>query len=223
MARLRLHRRRHRLGRARASRRGSTRSPTSSVLALEAGGEPYPENVTNPALWYTLFGTPIDWGYLSRAAEGARRAADLRAPREDAGRVEQPLHHDAHPRPRLGLRQLGLQRLPGLELRRVPLVLPEAGGPGGRHEPDRRQGRPDPRLERGPARPEPDLAGVPRRVRRARLPVHRRLQRPEHGGRRLAPHQRQGRQALLDEGGLPRPGVLPREPDRRASTRRRRG
>src|SRR5204863_8616506 len=31
-----------------------------SVLALEAGGEPYPENVTNPALWYTLFGTPID-------------------------------------------------------------------------------------------------------------------------------------------------------------------
>jgi choline dehydrogenase len=36
-----------------------------NVLALEAGGEPYPENVTNPALWYTLFGTPIDWGYLS--------------------------------------------------------------------------------------------------------------------------------------------------------------
>ena len=36
-----------------------------SVLALEAGGEPYPENVTNPALWYTLFGTPVDWGYLS--------------------------------------------------------------------------------------------------------------------------------------------------------------
>ena len=35
------------------------------MLALEAGGEPYPENVTNPALWYTLFGTPIDWGYLS--------------------------------------------------------------------------------------------------------------------------------------------------------------
>jgi choline dehydrogenase len=28
-----------------------------SVLALEAGGEPYPENVTNPALWYTLFGS----------------------------------------------------------------------------------------------------------------------------------------------------------------------
>jgi choline dehydrogenase len=36
-----------------------------SVLALEAGGEPYPPNVSNPALWYTLFGTDVDWGYLS--------------------------------------------------------------------------------------------------------------------------------------------------------------
>ena len=62
--------------------------------------------------------------------------------------------------------------------------------------------------------PNPTSRGVPRRVRRARLPVHRRLQRPEHGRRRLAPHQRQGRQAVLDEGGLPRPGLVPREPDR---------
>ena len=51
-------------------------------------------------------------GLPERAAGRARRPADLRAAREDAGRVEQPLHHDAHPRPRLGLRQLGLQRLP---------------------------------------------------------------------------------------------------------------
>src|SRR4051794_2268126 len=45
-----------------------------TVLALEAGGEPYPENVTNPALWFTLFGTPVDWGYLSvpQAALGGR-------------------------------------------------------------------------------------------------------------------------------------------------------
>jgi len=41
-----------------------------SVLALEAGGEPYPENVSNPALWYTLFGSPIDWGYLSVPQRG---------------------------------------------------------------------------------------------------------------------------------------------------------
>jgi choline dehydrogenase len=36
-----------------------------SVLALEAGGEPYPPNVTNPSLWYTLLGSEVDWGYLS--------------------------------------------------------------------------------------------------------------------------------------------------------------
>jgi choline dehydrogenase len=37
-----------------------------SVLALEAGGgEPYPENVKNANLWFTLFGSEIDWGYTS--------------------------------------------------------------------------------------------------------------------------------------------------------------
>ena len=57
------------------------------------------------------------------------------------------------------------------------------------------KGGPIPRHQRRAARPEPDVAGVHRRVPRARLPGDRRLQRPEHGGRRLAPHQRQGRQA----------------------------
>jgi choline dehydrogenase len=37
-----------------------------SVLALEAGGPgPYPENRSNAALWFTLFGSDIDWGYTS--------------------------------------------------------------------------------------------------------------------------------------------------------------
>ena len=37
-----------------------------SVLALEAGGSgPYPENRSNAALWFTLFGSDIDWGYTS--------------------------------------------------------------------------------------------------------------------------------------------------------------
>ena len=41
-----------------------------SVLALEAGGEPYPPNVTNAALWYTLLGSEVDWGYLSVPQRG---------------------------------------------------------------------------------------------------------------------------------------------------------
>ena len=43
-----------------------------SVLALEACSEPYPDNVTNPAHAYTLFGAPIDWGPLWRSAMTGR-------------------------------------------------------------------------------------------------------------------------------------------------------
>jgi choline dehydrogenase len=39
--------------------------PGTSVLALEAGGAAIPENVHVPALWYTLLGSEIDWGYQS--------------------------------------------------------------------------------------------------------------------------------------------------------------
>ena len=168
-----------------------------TVLALEAGGEPYPENVTNPALWYTLFGTPVDWGYLSvpQKALGGRPTYEPRGKMPGgSSNLYIMMHIRGHPS---DYDNWAYNGCPGWSYDECLAVLPEAGGPGGRHEPDRRQGRADPRLERGPARPEPDLAGVPRRVRRARLPVDRRLQRPEHGGRRLAPHQRQGRQALL--------------------------
>ena len=35
------------------------------VLVLEAGGTKAPPNVADPSLWYTLFGSAIDWGYSS--------------------------------------------------------------------------------------------------------------------------------------------------------------
>ena len=37
----------------------------ASVLLLEAGQDELPENAAVPFLWFTLFGSPIDWGYLS--------------------------------------------------------------------------------------------------------------------------------------------------------------
>jgi choline dehydrogenase len=40
-------------------------NPAVKVLALEAGGSEIPPNVENPSLWYTLFGSPVDWGYTS--------------------------------------------------------------------------------------------------------------------------------------------------------------
>lgn len=40
-------------------------NPSTTVLALEAGGTEIPPNVHNPSLWYTLLGSEVDWGYKS--------------------------------------------------------------------------------------------------------------------------------------------------------------
>jgi choline dehydrogenase len=40
-------------------------NPAARVLVLEAGGREIPENAQNPSLWFTLLGSPIDWGYSS--------------------------------------------------------------------------------------------------------------------------------------------------------------
>lgn len=44
-----------------------SKNPDVSVLLIEAGGPPEsaPDNVNQPALWYTLLGSSIDWGYQS--------------------------------------------------------------------------------------------------------------------------------------------------------------
>jgi len=39
--------------------------PGAKVLVLEAGGTEIPANAENPSLWFTLLGSPIDWGYTS--------------------------------------------------------------------------------------------------------------------------------------------------------------
>lgn len=39
--------------------------PGASVLLLEAGGPRIPENVRHPGLWFTLFGSEVDWAYFS--------------------------------------------------------------------------------------------------------------------------------------------------------------
>lgn len=39
--------------------------PNARVLVIEAGGTDIPDNVTNPSVWYTLFGSDVDWAYQS--------------------------------------------------------------------------------------------------------------------------------------------------------------
>jgi choline dehydrogenase len=40
-------------------------NPDARVLVIEAGGTEIPENMQNPSVWYTLLGSPYDWGYSS--------------------------------------------------------------------------------------------------------------------------------------------------------------
>jgi choline dehydrogenase len=40
-------------------------NPAVRVLVLEAGGSVIPPAVADPSLWYTLFGSPVDWSYNS--------------------------------------------------------------------------------------------------------------------------------------------------------------
>jgi choline dehydrogenase len=46
--------------------------PDTSVLLLEAGAEKRPPNVENPALWYTLLRSEIDWDYQSVEQPGLK-------------------------------------------------------------------------------------------------------------------------------------------------------
>jgi len=42
-----------------------TENPNVQVLALEAGGAEVPPAVHEAPIWYTLLGSPVDWGYTS--------------------------------------------------------------------------------------------------------------------------------------------------------------
>ncbi len=131
-----------------------------------------------------------------RAAAGPGRPPDLRAARQAARRLKQPLHHDAHPRARARITTTGRTMA-------APAGATTTCCPTSRRWKTRRMtrtprpahGGPIPLTNAGPAQTQPDLAGVHRRLPGAWLPAHRRLQRPEDGRRRLASHQRQGRQA----------------------------
>lgn len=58
-------------------------NPAVRVLALEAGGPEIPLNVSNPSLWYTLFGSQVDWDYTSIPQPGL----DGRVTHEPRGKI----------------------------------------------------------------------------------------------------------------------------------------
>ena len=217
MSDLRLHRRRHRLGGRRASRAGSAEISDVTVLALEAGGEPYPENVTNPALWYTLFGTPIDWGYLSvpQKALGGRPTYEPRGKMPGgSSNLYIMMHIRGH---RSDYDNWAYNGCPGWSYDECLAYFQKLEDQEDDTNPTGGKGGPIHVSNAGQHDPNPTSQAFLDACAELGFPSTDDFNGPQHGGRRLAPHQRQGRQALLDEGGLPRPGLVPREPDASAT------
>ena len=115
------------------------------VAVLEAGSRQVPpmvaEDIAIPWHWGLVQNTPVDWGYLSVPQPHCcgRRFPEPRG--QMPGGTSNLYIADAHPRAPQRLRQLGLQRLPGLVFRRRAALFPEARGPGGRHQSAGGQGR----------------------------------------------------------------------------------
>ena len=194
-----------------------------SVLALEAGGEPYPGERHEPGALVHALRLADRLGLPERAAAGARRPADLRAAREDAGRLQQPLHHDAHPRAPVRTTTTG------------PTTAARAGATTSASpyfqkledqeddtEPDRRQGRPDPRVERRasttrtrPRRPSstPAPSSASRRPTTSTAPTWKAPAGTTSTSRTAS---------ATDQGGLPRARAIRENLTLQPSTRRRR-
>ena len=142
MADVRLHRRRRRLGglvRREPADRGLRRAGAAARGGRRAVSR---ERRRTPSLWYTLFGTPIDWGYLSVPQTGldGRQTYEPRGKMPGGSSNLYIMMHIRGPPPRTTTTGPTTAARAG-RYDGVPAVLPEAGGPGGRHEPDGRQGR----------------------------------------------------------------------------------
>ena len=170
--RVRLHRRRHRLGRARG------REPPERGLrgvacwrSRRAARSRIRTNARTPALWYTLFGSEIDWGYTSvpQTALGGRVTYE---PRGKMPGGSSNLYIMMHIRGHASdYDNWAYNGCPGWSYEECLPYFTEAGGPGGRHEPDRRARAARSHVSNAKLHDaESDLAGVPRGVRRARLP-----------------------------------------------------
>ena len=191
---------------------------TVPVPALEAGGEPYPENVTNPALWPTLFDTPIDWGYrfVPQKALGGRPTHEPRGkmPGGSSNLYIMMMHIRGHASDYDNWADNGCPSWSYAECLEFFQKLEDQeddtnptggkGGPihlsnAGRHDPNpTSQAFLDACAELGfPSTNDfngPNMEGA--------------------GWHHINEHQRQGRQTLLDARGLPRARVVPRKPHR---------
>ena len=95
------------------SRTDCRSDPSVKVLVLEEPGishDPCERRESLPVVHAARLGHRL--GLPQRAAARVERPLHLRAARQAHRRHEPALYDDAHPRPHVGLRQLGVQRLP---------------------------------------------------------------------------------------------------------------
>ena len=133
--------------------------PAARVLALEAGGTDIPENVLNPSVWYTLFGSAVDWGYQSvpQPGLGGRQTYEPRG--KLAGGTSNlyiMMHIRGHP---ADYDNWAYNGCPGWRFAGRPAVLPEARASGGRHQSAGRQGRSALGVKRTPPQSQSDIRG----------------------------------------------------------------
>ena len=168
--RVRLHRRRGRHRRQRR-RQPAHREPGRQGPGPRGGRARVPPNVDDASIWYTLLGSPVDWGYTSVPQPGL----DGRQTYEPRGKAPGGssnlyimMHIRGHPSDYDNWAYNGaagwsyedclpyFQKLEDQE----DDTSPSAG-----------HGGPLPVTNAGQARPEPDLAGLHRRMPRAGLPA----------------------------------------------------
>ena len=149
-----------------------------------------------PSLWYTLLGSDVDWGYSSVPQPGL----DGRKTYEPRGKLPGGssnlyimMHIRGHPRTTTA----GPTRAaPAGPTRTASRTSRSSENQDDDTSPSAGKGGPIPVTTPASTSPNPTSAGLHRGLHRARLSRDRRLQRPEHGRHRLAPHQRRRRQAV---------------------------
>src|SRR5690348_12411645 len=123
--------------------------PRNTVLLLEAGRASHPWSFIPIGMARLIANPAANWLYSAEPEANANGRRDPGAARQAARRLQFDQRHGVRARPGAGLRYLGADGQPGLELRRGPAVfqehgklcrrgrrcLPRAGGPASRHQP----------------------------------------------------------------------------------------
>ncbi len=190
-----------------------TEDPAIRVLLLEAGGRDCSRLFEIPAGFRQDDQGHSQLGLVDDAAKAHERPGVLVHPGEGAGRRVQHQRAGLHPRQRRDLRPLGDRAwLRRLGICRHPAVFsprgiePAAGRRLSRHRRSARRRRPA-RAAAGGLCLHPRGPGI-------RHPLQPGLQRRRRRGLRFLSGHPEGRAAVLDLQGLPRPGARTREPDR---------